>query len=135
METLILTAFTVQHREQISAPDSIQEWLFKGRFDIDAKVPPGATKEGANEMLKNLLVERFGLVFHIEKPDFDGYRLTVAKGGPKLKPPASADGPQGAHVPRTLDPVDEQGSQSFNLDIRACWGQVTVASSTLPGAW
>lgn len=109
LEALILTAFTIYHPEQISAPHSIQEWLSKNRFDVAAKVPPGATREDAKEMLKNLLVERFGLAYHIETRDFDGYRLTVAKGGPKLTPAASADGPQRTLPLGTRQPLDEQG--------------------------
>jgi uncharacterized protein (TIGR03435 family) len=113
MEALILTAFTIHHREQISAPDSIQKWLSKNRFDIVAKVPLGATREDANEMLKNLLVERFGLAYHMEKRDFDGYRLTVAKGGSKLKPAAPTDGPQKVLPLGTRQPLDEEGFPIF----------------------
>ncbi len=39
--------------------------------------------------------ERFGLAYHMQKRDFDGYGLTVAKGGPKLTPAASADARKG----------------------------------------
>jgi uncharacterized protein (TIGR03435 family) len=63
------------------------------RFDISANVPPGATKEQANEMLLNLLRERFHLAYHSEKKDFDAYALVVAKSGPKLKGAAPANGP------------------------------------------
>jgi uncharacterized protein (TIGR03435 family) len=64
-------------------------------------------------MLKNLLVERFGLVYHSEKRDFDGYRLTVAKGGPKLKPAAPTDGPQRILPLGTRQPLDEEGFPIF----------------------
>jgi uncharacterized protein (TIGR03435 family) len=35
-------------------------------------------------MLRNLPIERFKLVAHFENKDIAGYRLVVAKGGPKL---------------------------------------------------
>lgn len=114
MEALLLTAFAMQ-RYQISAADSIQEWLDKKdkngspRYDIEATVPSGATKKDAKEMLKNLLIERFGLAYHMQKRDFDAYRLTVPKGGPKLQPAAPADGPQRTLPPGTRQPLDEQG--------------------------
>lgn len=111
METLLLVAFGVQPY-QISAPDSIQQWLGKSgspRYDIEATVPSGATRNDAEEMLKNLLIQRFGLAYHIQKRDFDGYRLTVAKGGPKLQPAAPPDGPQRTLPPGTRQPLDEQG--------------------------
>jgi uncharacterized protein (TIGR03435 family) len=118
MEALLMTAFAVHQFDRLSAPDSIQDWLVKTRFlgtkyDIVATVPPGATKEDANEMLKNLLVDRFGLVYRMETRDFDGYRLTVAKGGPKLKPAAPADGPQRVLPLGTRQPLDDRGFPIF----------------------
>jgi uncharacterized protein (TIGR03435 family) len=87
---LLMTAFGVP-LDQISGSD----WVMgqDARFDIVANVDPGATKEQAAEMLLNLLKERFHLTFHREKKDFDMYALVVAKGGPKLKDAAPADGP------------------------------------------
>jgi uncharacterized protein (TIGR03435 family) len=110
MENLLLTAFAMQPY-QISAPDLIQEWLDKRspRYDIEATVPSGATRKDAEEMLKNLLIERFGLAYHTQKRDFDGYRLTVAKGGPKLQPAAPPDGPQRVLPLGTRQPLDDQG--------------------------
>ena len=37
------------------------------------------------QMLRALLVERFGLKFHREAKEFSIYELTVAKGGAKLR--------------------------------------------------
>ena len=111
MEVLLLTAFAVQPY-QISAPDPINNWLEKGgspRYDIEAKAAAGATKEDTREMLKNLLIERFALAYHIQKRDFDSYILTVAKGGPKLTLAAPADEPQRALAPGTRQPLDDQG--------------------------
>lgn len=55
------------------------------RFTIAAKIPEGTTKEQFKQMLVNLLIERFGLKFHREKKEMQGYELVVAKNGPKLK--------------------------------------------------
>jgi uncharacterized protein (TIGR03435 family) len=87
---LLMTAFGVP-QDQISGSD----WVMgqDARFDIVANVPEGATKDQANEMLLNLLKERFHLTFHREKKDFDVYALVVAKGGPKLKDAEPAEGP------------------------------------------
>ena len=54
-------------------------------FNITAKIPEGATKEQFRQMQLNLLIERFGLKFHSEKKDMQGYELVLAKNGPKLK--------------------------------------------------
>jgi len=67
-------------------------------FNVEAKVPPGATAVQVKAMLRNLLVERFKLAFHYEKGETQGYALVVAKSGLKMKesapdpPPASAEG-------------------------------------------
>jgi len=37
------------------------------QFNVEAKVPPGATAEQVKVMLRNLLTERFKLAFHYEK--------------------------------------------------------------------
>jgi uncharacterized protein (TIGR03435 family) len=66
---------------QVECPD----WVASDRFDIAAKLPAGATREQVNDMLQNLLVDRFKLTFHRTKKDFPVYALVVAKGGAKLK--------------------------------------------------
>jgi len=85
---LILTrAFGVEF-DQISGPD----WMGTQRFDIEARVPAGATKEQMEEMLRNLLVERFHLTYHAIKKEFPVYELTVGSRGSKLKE-AAPEGP------------------------------------------
>jgi uncharacterized protein (TIGR03435 family) len=88
---LIAAAYHVR-ATQVSGP----AWLADQGFDIDAKVPAGATKEELNAMLQSLLEERFGLKAHREARTGQGFALVVAKNGPKLKPaeppPAAAQG-------------------------------------------
>ena len=60
-------------------------WMGTEVYDVAAKVPVRATKEQVQIMLRQLLVERFGLVVHREARQVPGYRLVVAKGGAKLK--------------------------------------------------
>jgi len=60
-------------------------WLAEARYDVVAKLPAGATKEGVRAMLRNLLEERFGLVAHRETKELAIYALVVGKNGPKLK--------------------------------------------------
>jgi uncharacterized protein (TIGR03435 family) len=89
MWRILATAFGVSNDQIGNRPD----WTGQDRFDIVANVPPGATKEQVNEMMQNLLKELFHLAYHREQKDFDVYDLVVAKGGPKLKDAAPADGP------------------------------------------
>lgn len=67
-----------------------------GRYDVNAKVPQGATTEQFHQMMRNLLKDRFRLKLHHEKKNMTVYELTVALGGPKLKHAAvtSASSPE-----------------------------------------
>lgn len=69
---------------RLIAPD----WIGATRFDVSAKLPPGATPEQVPSMLEALLEDRFGLAFHRESKAGPVNFLTVAKGGPKLRPAA-----------------------------------------------
>ena len=60
-------------------------WLDMQLVAIDATMPPDTTKEQFSEMLRNLIIDRFKLTFHIETKEISGYSLVVAKNGPKMK--------------------------------------------------
>ena len=66
---------------QIVGPD----WMSTVRFQVDAKVPAGATTEQIPEMFQSLLEERFGLTWRQEPKEMQVYSLSVGKDGPKLK--------------------------------------------------
>ena len=83
---------------QLTAPD----WLDQQRFDIDAKIPTGATKEQANIMLQNLLAERFHMVVQHGSKEFQGYELVVGKSGHKLKQSSPEDAAFDQSQPRSM---------------------------------
>ncbi len=66
---------------QVSGPD----WITGERFEIDAKLPDGATREQVPDMLQSLLADRFGLKLHRGSKEFPVYALVVASGGLKMK--------------------------------------------------
>ena len=66
---------------QVSGP----EWLTAERYEIDAKLPAGATRDQMPEMLKSLLEDRFALKLHRGTKDIPVYALVVANGGLKMK--------------------------------------------------
>ena len=68
-------------------------WIGDERYVLQAKVPPGATREQASLMLQNALAERFKLVVHHEKRQFQIWELGIAKEGPKLKEAAGQNAP------------------------------------------
>ncbi len=62
------------------------EWMTGARFEISAKLPPGASADQIPEMLQALLAERFKLEIRREQKEQSVYALVVGNGGPKLKP-------------------------------------------------
>ena len=66
-------------------PFSGPSWLNSEYYDVAATLPPGTTVDRFKEMLRNLLVQRFGLTFHYMTKDFTVYRIVVGKGGLKMK--------------------------------------------------
>jgi len=83
------------NEDQISGePD----WTDSERFDIDAKVDgsdvaamKNMTFEQRQEMVRQLLTDRFGMKYHQETKDLPVYALVVAKGGPKIHPAKPGD--------------------------------------------
>jgi hypothetical protein len=76
------------------------------RFDIAAKLPPGASEDQIPEMLQALLADRFKLSIHRETKELQGYGLVVARGGLNV-PPASMepDAPAAAADPDRPPPL------------------------------
>ncbi len=83
LDELIRWAYRLKEY-QVSGP----KWLTDDSesFDIEAKMPPGATKALQRLMLRALLEDRFKLAFHRETKVLPVYELLVAKGGPKVDP-------------------------------------------------
>ncbi len=67
MRNLLMMTYGVD-RDQISG----LSWLESERYDIDATIAPGATKEQFNAMFQYLLAERFGLKAHHEIRELAG---------------------------------------------------------------
>lgn len=71
----VKTAFSVRDYA-VKAP----AWLDTARFDLNAKIPANAPKPpNTPEMMKSLLIERFGLKWHEEIQSVPGYELVPDK--------------------------------------------------------
>ena len=102
MSSILVQAFGFGGDRLLDLP----EWADHDRFDIRAIVPAGTTKEQAQEMMQNLLKDRFHLAFHRVEKALVSCDLVVAKGGSKLKEAASRDGalpPRERGAPAVLD--------------------------------
>jgi uncharacterized protein (TIGR03435 family) len=80
MVDLVRTAYAVDADKVVGGP----HWLELDRFDLVARVPPGATRESVRPLLQALLGERFGLTVRRDVADIDGYAL-VRGPDPKLR--------------------------------------------------
>ena len=83
---LVRTAYKIKPH-QLVTPDWMKASMMSmnDRWDIQAKLPDGTTKEQVPEMLQALLEERFKLKVHKESREQPVYGLVQAKGGHKLK--------------------------------------------------
>lgn len=94
LKDLIVYAYTVKPY-QVDGPS----WLADQRFDIEATIPDGSTKDQAPAMMQTLLAERFKVTVHRDHEEHKVLALVVGKGGPKMKespappPPADANAP------------------------------------------
>lgn len=79
---------------QIAGP----AWLDSQFVAVDATMPPGTTQAQFQEMLRNLIVDRFQLKFHVDRKEAAGYILGLAKGGLKIK--------EGVESPMAQTPED-----------------------------
>jgi uncharacterized protein (TIGR03435 family) len=105
LSALFIEAYDIR-RNQLAGP----AFLDTERFDINVKVPKGATKEEYKVMLQNLLTERFKVTLHHEKKETPVYELVVAKNGPKLK--ESKEEPKGEQPD-----VNPEGLPEVKLDV------------------
>jgi uncharacterized protein (TIGR03435 family) len=114
--SLVAMAYGVQ-RYQLSAPD----WTNTTRFDVVAKLPPGATSEQYRNMLQGLLAERFRLVLHRESREMRIYELVIGRNGSKLTESAADPGVADDHSlqppPRlpARPPMDVTGSIGVSI--------------------
>jgi uncharacterized protein (TIGR03435 family) len=72
-------------------------WLDSTAVAVDATMPPKTSKAQFQEMLRNLITERFGLKYHAGKKEIGGFVLGVSRNGPKLK--ESADQGEAEYAP------------------------------------
>jgi len=82
LNDLIVFAYGIHLQQLVGGPS----WLSSEKFDVTGK--PEATgipnPTQLQTMVRKLLTERFGLVFHNEKRELSAYTITVASGGSKL---------------------------------------------------
>ena len=99
-------------------------WIDSDRFDVEGKLPDGASESQEPEMLQSMLEERFHLKLHRETKDHAIFALVPGKSGPKLQvseakpvaggnlagPPPLPNGRGGLPRNAMMVQVDDQGA-------------------------
>lgn len=132
LNELVIIAFKVKPY-QVSGPSWLSSGMGAERFEIRAKIPEGVSKEQVPEMLRSLLVERFGMKFHWEKTEHNAYALVVGKNGSKMKdaPPDEVLEAQAAPTaPTTGVPTLNTGSGQVRFEGNPQSGMVVRGPGT-----
>ncbi len=104
---LIEFAFGIPQRPGlITGPQWMMDTSPGQRFDIEAKLPEGATRTQVPEMLRALLKDRFNLVVHSGTAEQPINALVVDKGGLKLKEAS----------PNLVEPTPDPNTPSCGTD-------------------
>lgn len=84
VEKLMTISLSVNAAQIVGLP----EWARQDKFDIEAKsdTPGEPSLQQFFSEVSKLVVERYGLKYHVEKRVMTAYSLTVAREGVKMKP-------------------------------------------------
>ncbi len=84
VERLMTISLSLNAAQVVGLPD----WAKHDKFDIEAKsdTPGEPSLQQFFDEVSRLVVDRYGLKYHIEKRVMTAYTLTVARGGIKMKP-------------------------------------------------
>ena len=144
LQALIAAAYSLTPR----AISGGAAWTDTDRYDILASTP-GDIQPNQDEqmaMVRKLLTDRFQLTFHREPRELPVFAITVAKGGPKLKPSTA---PPGAlpYLTNTVYPEEKGGvrimlparnatiGQFAAMMQRAVLDRAVVDQTGLPGTY
>jgi uncharacterized protein (TIGR03435 family) len=131
---LIQIAYAVDTQDNISA---MPGWMESQEYDISAKVEGDQqlTLEQLRPLLQQLLAQRFHLLVHHQSKLVSGFALVVAKGGPKLQPPAKPKRkPGGQILPNSLDFWNMDLAHFATILARPA-GQPVIDKTGLAGAY
>ena len=113
IKDLIGTAYGVKP-QQIAGPD----WLGQERFDLAATIPAGSSVVQLSQMLRSLLVSRFGMTVHSEQREFPVYVLGLTKDGPKFQAStAPAPAPETGEKRPLVDVTATGGANGVSIDL------------------
>ena len=105
LQAVICMAYGVRVN-QVAGP----AWIAGTRYDIEAKLPAGATEDQIPSMLQALLANRFKMTMHRENREQPVYALVVDKRGLKMKAKAADAGAEPSPVQQGCGPRLRSGT-------------------------
>lgn len=129
LKLLVAEAWHCQIDQVVGPP-----WIDRNEYDVEARVPDGASHEQIALMLRSLLFDRFHLKQHSETRQMRVYDLTVAKGGPKIQPvqPGAAPAPgAGIHFRGDMREFADLLAVQFSIPAAASPSEPVRAGGTL----
>ena len=130
---LIGAAWAVEMADLRTGPDWIQRGLERYHLEARAEDPRSVKRSDLQEMLKNLLIERFGLKYHYEERQHQGFALLPSKKGFKMAP-STADETQlrSGKAPAVIQ-ASRLGMDLFVELLRGNLGQPVVDETGIKG--
>ena len=130
---LIQFAYKIDMQDYISA---MPGWMDTQEYDISAKVEGDQllTLEQMRPMLQRLLEQRFHFAFHRETKMISGFKLIVAKGGPKLYPSKDNSNPSAQMFSNRID-VGHMDTEHIASVLAHKAGQPVVDKTGLSGIY
>ena len=104
VKVMISLMYKVPMRQVEGGPD----WLNSEPFDVEARVDGTYSVDDLHTMFQNLLIDRFGLKFHMETREGNVYALTIDPSGLKMKPNT---GPEDFEIPMQGPPAKAVGKR------------------------
>ncbi len=126
---LIARAYNVDADKILGGPP----WVDYDRYEIDAKVKPGASEAALRAMLQSLLADRFGLTIKPDVQKAPGLILSRGKSNPGYTAAASDSGPSGCQQILAAPRQGYGELKCTNADMDTLAASLRRLASTAPG--
>ena len=126
---LIARAYNVDADKVLGGPP----WVDYDRYEIDAKVKPGASEAALRTMLQSLLADRFGLAVKPDVQKAPGLILSLGKGNAGYSAATSDSGPSGCQQLRGTPRQGYGELKCTNADMDTLAASLRRLASTTPG--
>jgi uncharacterized protein (TIGR03435 family) len=132
LRALLVRVFQIDQPSLLVTPN----WLNEVNVDIHATIPEGSTRAHVPEMMKTLLITRFGMHVHTEPRPTEVYELVVGSGGARMEKVPAVDEvdkvfpADPSRKPPSLD-LTIEGIEGRTRSITTDRGQVVITEQSM----